>query len=315
MKDIQIPENVLDVLHRLKITDPILLGKGGEGWVFTYKDDLVIKIYNSDATEDYLQTLKELQAVITSKQLPFATPQILEIGKINNTYYTFEKRLEGVLMDDKFLSLTKEQQYKSLKSYCEAIKALNSIEFVDLPYGNILQTSHGQITGKTWHEFLLKMLQHRLSLAGEKVENDVIDFSNKVQLFSYIVNKELVTKTKSLVHADYFVNQVLLNEDNEISAILDISAHALVGDKRLDVANIFFFDGAKGYTKDHVQYLVDLSVQNYGESILKYNDIYRLYYCFYFAYVHSFMPEWYQTILKNLNDELIWKRMSTYLKK
>jgi len=299
------------VLKELQVNNPELLGKGGEGFVFTYRDDKVIKIYDH-ADEKYLNSLKKLQVIISTKNLPFDTPLIIEIGKVDETYYTIEKRLYGVLMEHKFPTLPKKEQYKLLKSYYDAIKALNSIEFPNLPYGNIVEVPH-PITDDTWTGFLVKTLHYKIQVAGERVVKDITNFDKKVELLTEVIKKELLIDKKSLVHADYFVNQVLVNEKNEISAVLDISAHAIVGDRRLDVAGVFFFEGMKHYTKEHIKYLLGLSVQEYGEKILKYNDIYRIYYCFYFSEVHTFMPDWYQTILKNINDEAIWNRITSYL--
>jgi hypothetical protein len=299
-----------NVLSKLNINKPELLGKGGEGYVFTYTADKVIKIYDH-ADEKYLNSLKKLQTAISDKNLPFDTPLILEIGKVNETFYTIEKRLHGILMEDKFPTLSDQAKYHSLKSYYDAIKTLNSIEFPDLPYGNIVEVPH-TITDSTWTGFLTKMLQYKIQVAGERIIKDIINFDEKVRLLTDVIKKELAEEKKSLVHADYFVNQVLVNEKNEISAVLDISAHAVIGDRRLDVAGVFFFEGMKHYTKEHIKYLLDLSLQEYGEDILKYNDIYRTYYCFYFSEVHTFMPDWYQTLLKNLNNEKIWNRLRNY---
>jgi hypothetical protein len=304
-------ESAQKVLKELNVKNPELLGKGGEGFVFSYSDDEVIKIYHH-ADEKYLNSLKKFQTIISNKNLSFDTPLILKIGKVNETYYTIEKRLHGVLMESKFPPLTEEAKYHLLNSYYNALKTLNSIEFPDLPYGNVIEVPH-PVTDNTWTGFLIKMLTYKIQVAGEQIVKDITNFDKKVALLTEVIKKEVSTDKKSLVHADYFVNQVLVNEKNEISAILDISYHAIVGDRRLDVAGVFFFEGMKYYTDEHIKYLLDLSIQEYGESILKYNDIYRLYYCFYFSEVHTFMPDWYQTLLKNLNDEKIWNRINNYL--
>lgn len=304
-------ENAQKILKELNITNSKLLGKGGEGFVFTYKDNKVIKIYHH-ADEKYLNSLIKLQTIISTKNLPFDTPLILEIGKVKETYYTIEKRLHGVLMEQIFPKLSGKEQYSLLKSYYDAIKALNSIEFPNLPYGNLVEIPH-PITDTTWTGLLTKMLHYKIQVAGERIVKDIANFDKKVDLLTKVIKKELPINKKSLVHADYFVNQVLVNEKNEISAILDISYHAIVGDRRLDVAGVFFFEGTKHYTNEHVQYLIDLSKKDYGENILKYNDIYQMYYCFYFSEVHTFMPDWYKTLLKNLNDETIWNRITSYL--
>lgn len=304
----QIPEAVQTILKKLRIDNPILLGIGGEGYVFTYTKDTVIKIYK-DTNKSYLQSLEKLQALITNKNLPIATPQILKIGKVDATYYTLEKKLDGVLMEHKFPKLSEKEKFKLLKSYYEAMKAFNSIELPDLPFGNILDSLH-KITDKTWPGFLIKMLHYKLQIAGERISKDVTNLNNKIQLLSDVIEKTLNVDKKSLVHSDYFINQVLVNENNEISAVLDISAYTLAGDKRLDVAGSFFFEDTKYYTKEHIQFLVNLAIQDYGENILKYNDIYRMYYCFYFSDVCDFWPEWVKILMQHLNDEKVWRRIS-----
>ena len=311
MDNKKLAEVAKKVLKELNVSNPKLLGKGGEGLVFTYADDEVIKIYDH-ADEKYLNSLKGLQKIIVTKNLPFDTSLISKIGKIGETYYTIEKKLDGILMEHKFPTLSENEKYKVLKSYYEAIKALNNIEFPDLPYGNLVEIPH-PITDATWSSFLINMLRYKIHVAGNRIIKDITNFDKKVELLAEVINKEISTDRKSLVHADYFVNQVLVNEKNQISAVLDISYHAIVGDGRLDVAGVFFFEGMKHYTKEHIKYLLDLSIDEYGESILKYNDIYHLYYCFYFSEVHTFMPEWYQTLLKNLNNEEIWSRIIKYI--
>jgi hypothetical protein len=310
MKNNQIPKTIQQVLKELKVNNPELLGKGGEGYVFSYKNDLVIKIYDN-ADKKYLKSLQSFQSFLTTKYLPFTTPLIIKIDKSEETYYTIEKRLTGVLMEEKFPSVSEKDKYTMLNSYYEALKALNSIELLELPFGSIVDVSH-EINDETWPGFLIKMLDYKLKKTGDRVAHDVINFEYKVKLLSGIIKKELNINKKYLVHADYFVNQVLVNENNEISAVLDISSHAVIGDPRLDIAGVFFFEGMKQYTKEHIQFLLDLSVRDYGKSILKYNDIYRMYYCFYFSEVHTFMPDWYQTLIKNLNNEEIWKRLNNY---
>ena len=157
------------------------------------------------------------------------------------------------------------------------------------------------------------MLKYKIQIGGEHMAKDVSNLNNKVQLLSEVTKKTLSIDKKYLVHSDYYENQVLVNEKNEVSAILDIGYHAVAGDRRLDVAGVFFYEEAKHYTEEHIKFLLDLSIHDYGVSILKYNDIYRMYYCFYFSDVYNFWPEWVKLLIKNLNDENIWKRINKLL--
>jgi hypothetical protein len=303
----QIPENIQVAMRELRMSESQLLGSGGEGFIFDCGNELVVKIYRS-TDRLYLENLKDLQSLISGKKLPFATPQILEIGNVGETFYTRERKLPGVLMEDKFPALSGKEQDKLLNSYYDAISALNDIELPDFPFGGILRTPE-QITAVTWPGFLTKTIDRRVEIGGGRLEKDVKDLGSKVQTLSKIIRNELVVEKKSLVHADYFVNQVLVSDNNEISAVLDISGHAVAGDRRLDVAGVWFFEGMPHYTQRHRELLLSRSIEDFGEEILRVNDIYRLYYCFYFSDVYEILPQWYQTLMKNLNDGKIWARL------
>jgi len=307
-----IPANVRAVLRELGREDAALLGQGGEGYVFTFGDDTAVKIYH-DADVPYLRSLQQLQAHVTERCLPFATPQILEIGTALGTHYTIEPRLTGMLMEEKFPAATADEKYALLRSYHDAITVLHGIEFPDLPYGSLVEIEP-RITDVTWHGFLVRTLDYKVGLSRERLSRDVAELDGKVQLLSAVMTKVLSSVgRRSLVHADYFVNQVLVNEANEVSAVMDISCHAVAGDPRLDDAGTFFFEGMKGYAQEHIDFLLDLTVRDHGEAILRTNDIYRMYYCFYFSFVHDIMPDWYRTLISNLNDEDIWERLRGYL--
>lgn len=304
-----IPDKITNVLHKLKLTRSTLLGKGGEGYIFSYTPETVIKIYNN-TNKQYLDELAKLQSFIASKNLPFSAPLIQEIGEVEGTYYNIEKKLSGVVMEKQFPTVSLKEQFYMLKSYHEALKALSSIELPNLPYGSIIHSSLYPLTDSTWQGFVTRMVKQRVELKGERLRKDVNNLEQKVQQYEEVVKKELYINKKYLVHADYFVNQVLVNEKNEISAVLDIGIHAIAGDRRLDAACITFFGLHGDYLPEHINYLLGLEIEDYGESIRKFNDIYNIYYCFYFSDIYDFNPHTYQEIVKTLNDEALWKRIS-----
>lgn len=304
-----LPSFVQQVLTSLQMDNPIFLGKGGEGHVFAYKDDCVIKIYGN-TSQEYLEGLVRLQKYLLDARLPFATPAIQEIGHIEETYYTIEKRLSGILMEQKFLHVSSKEKYVMLESYYKALNDFHKMKLPDLPYGNLLNTAMA-LTDETWPGFLLKILEQRIPIAEKRLRKDVKDLDKKVQQFKEIIQKELVIDKdkKCFVHGDYYVNQVLVDEKNHISAVLDMGIHSVVGDFRQDLASICFFED-RNYAPEHIQFLTNLAVKDYGENILRYNDIYKIYYSFYFSDIYNHNPQTYYTFVNYLNDEQLWKRLS-----
>lgn len=300
----QFPSFVENILKKLQVSNPLFLGKGGEGYVFSYKDGLAIKIY-LNASQEYLSELLKLQKYLLDANLPFATPSIQEIGSLDEKYYTIEKLLKGISMEQKLPIVSSEDKYVMLKSYHEALKALNTIEFSDIPFGNILKTPMA-VTDPTWPGFLIKMIDQRVAIAKERLRKDVSNFDSKVKQFKEVIKTEFNIDKKYFVHGDYYVNQVLVNENNQISAMLDLGIHSMAGDRKQDIASICFFELDK-YPREYIKYLTDLAIKDYGEEILKYNDIYKLYYSFYFSDIYKQNPKHYWMFVKTLNNEELWK--------
>lgn len=57
MNDQDVKQKADVVLSNLKINNPVLLGKGGEGWIYEYGND-ALKIYPRLSDKSYLKILK-----------------------------------------------------------------------------------------------------------------------------------------------------------------------------------------------------------------------------------------------------------------
>ena len=82
------------VLRSLHLTDPVLLGEGGEGLVYAYGEREIVSVYKK-TTLDYLESVEQLRRALSSHQFPYELPRILDIGCVSGVYYTIGKRLGG----------------------------------------------------------------------------------------------------------------------------------------------------------------------------------------------------------------------------
>jgi len=304
------PAHVLNILRELGIHSPILLGRGGEGLIFEYTNTEVIKIFTKETINiEYLNHLSKILVKIQSHKLPIQTPLIKDIGNKSNTLFTIEKRLNGRNMETVFPTLEDKKKRKLIRSYLNAIKYLHTITFPSFKYGNILPYQD-QITDEKWSSYLCRKAKQRVESAGKKLEDDYPQIHERLLLFNEIVDKYLIKSDKCLVHCDYFVNQVLVNESHEITAILDISYHAAVGDPKLDIASTPIFYGLKEYTPDLISYIKKIGIREYGDEIIFFFDIYQIYYCFYFSNIYKYLPDFYREIVQTLRDQQLWNRVS-----
>lgn len=293
------------VLVKLKIDESQFLGKGGEGFIYRFGPDKIIKIYG-ETTEVYLIQLQKLQKLIKSHNLPYATPEILEIGKIDSTLYTIENRIKGKPLDQIFHNFSEIEQHKILEKYLDAMDAFNAIDLSLFSYGQIIKSKES-ITASSWQEFLIKKLLQRAQKSESWLKKDVKNYDKKLVLLQEIIKREIDSTSKNLIHCDYYFNQVLVYDLN-ISSVLDFSIHAVVGDKYLDVASISFLSLDKKISNKFLKYSHDLVIDRYGTIIIKYLDIYGLYYAYYYGDLYEFAPDSYDWCLSILNNEATWNR-------
>lgn len=292
------------ILQKLNIEEKIVLGEGGEGIVFAFDEDRVVKVYKG-GNLNYLQSIFAFQRTLAEFALPFETPVIYEIGKVGGIYYTIEKRLHGVTLDKVFGELSEADRYLILKRYFEGIKAIHSVKLPQLLYGQIL-ASGDQLTSESWQKFLRIKMEDKIGYSREWLARDVTNFEVKVKCYYEIIETELGCEEKQLVHGDYFQGNVLV-QNLAISGVLDFSPHTVVGDYRMDICGaITFLEIDPVFTQPYLDYLYTLAEQEYGKDIRKFIGYYLLYYSFLFANSYEFDKPLYEWCLKNLNNHNYW---------
>jgi hypothetical protein len=304
----EIPTSIQSVINHNGINTNQLIGKGGEGYVFDRSADTVLKVYPR-STKQYLEQLASVQQRAIKAQLPYETPQIFNIEEYDGIFYTIEQKLNGRQLDVVFPGLSHDQQLKVLRNFVEALEPLKTIDVTDLPYGQVVSTPDS-IQANTWPEYLFNKLDQQLAKSKHFLQNDVNNFSTKVKLFQEIAHQLLTVPIKKhFVHTDYYFNNVLVNVDLEISSVLDLSVHAVVGDHGLDVASMCFLTLDPNITKGHVDYVHSCVIQIHGAEIAPFLDLYSQYYAFYYSDLHDTDPHSYKWCLSILNDESRWGRL------
>ena len=303
MTEVSLPRNYTKILDTLHITSPQIIGKGGEGIILDYKGK-ALKIYYK-ATESYLHQLQNLQKDISSHDLSFAVPQILEIGNVEETFYTIENKLMGMQMDKMIPALSPKDRQTLFRSYYDAIKQIHSITLPDRSYGQLIDTPE-KITSATWTDFLIQKLRQKVDKTKTRHANTVADYEQKALLLESIIKDKMHTEEKRLVHSDYYLNNVLVGDGLSISAVLDFSIHVVVGDPRLDISGVLTWNAMdKNIQPDDYSFLYEIARKDYGDDLDMYVDIYNLYSSFYYSDMSDASFS-----INNLNDDNIWKRIS-----
>ena len=297
---------IITVLAHLGIPGARLIGKGGEGNVYAFHDDRVVKVYRQ-GSESELQRLAAFQEWLARQGFPFRTPQILEIGRVDETLFTIESRLPGATLAGRFSSLSEDQQRLALTNYYAALRLINEGELPDYAYGHVLPTEDYP-AGATWVDFLDWQLDRSLEKAGADLMQDVEAFEEKAQKLRQLLRRHTEDAPKRLVHGDYFLDNVLFDDNLQVSAVLDFGAHTLAGDPRLDATSAIIFLSLEPAMKPwHFAYVTALAQEQYGDSILPLIDSYGLYYAIYFANTKVAMPGDYDWCVRAWNAPQRWQ--------
>jgi hypothetical protein len=294
-------------LAHLGIAGARLLGKGGEGNVYEFGDDRVVKIYRQ-GSESELKRLAAFQEMLLRQGFPFSAPQILHIGGVDGTLFTIARRLPGATLSGRFSSLSEDQQRRALTNYYMALKLINKVELPDYAYGHVLLTEDYPGGAASWVDFLDWQLDRSLEKAGADLAQDVEGFEEKARELRLLLHQHAGSAAKRLVHGDYFLDNVLFDDNLQVSAVLDFGAHTLVGDQRLDATSAIIFLGLEPAMKPwSFAHVTELAQEQYGDGILPLIDIYALYYAIYFANTKLTMPGDYYWCVRAWNDPQRWQ--------
>jgi aminoglycoside phosphotransferase (APT) family kinase protein len=294
------------VLAHLGLPRAEMLGRGSEGTVFALDDAQVIKIYGATPRE-YLEHLAGLLANIARHPLPFATPEIDEIGEVEGICYTRERRLPGKRIEPIFPTLDPQTQRQLLANFISVLPALHEITWEHAPYGQAM-TMGGAIHDATWAGYLVKMIRRATERSLPDLEEDLDDASIKIERVIHAITRDLPDPPKRVVHGDYFFANVLFNDDLTLASVLDFSPHTVVGDPMMDVAGaISFLTLDPAITPTHVSDLTTLVAPGYGPEFPSRLAIYTLYYSLYFSDTKAFDPATYTWCINNLRDDMLWE--------
>lgn len=289
------------LLTSLGISSPIRLGKGMEGHVYDFSADQVIKIWlNKFADEQHLTERKQFYEQINHSGLSFATPLIHEIGTDQGTFYTLERKLSGVRGDLFYLQADPSVKKSLLTQYFAILGELLKVEITG-NYGEVLSGPSGKTTVTSWTEFLWIKLEQTKDRCLSHKDHDISDIE---PVFARYIRDVLPTldpaPRKHLVHGDLFLENVLVNADGTITALLDFGPLTVVGDHLMDVAGLVYFSGVcEGIDMEVQDQLEAMASEVYSQDM----DIikaYLLYYCLLFINSKSYDPRTYEWCKSNL---------------
>ncbi len=297
------------ILQSLNVEHLVSLGGGAETVVYAYTEETVIKIYryqspDKQQTSKYLSRMQETYKVLSTSHFSFHFPEIYEFGEQDGYFFTIEKRLAGTPVAPLYEKLAEVERRTFLTHFFETLASFQSIRFEAQEYGQLFDAGP-EIRNNRWDAFLLEMVARKLAISKQDLQEDLIDADSAFERFQRAVDELPRNPAKNFVHGDYFLGNILVDADLNVTAVLDIGPLSAAGDFRIDVAGaIAFLDIYPFTTPQDRAYLMELATKQYGEAIARQVDIYTVYYSLLFSDCKRSDPTTYYWSIKKIRELL-----------
>jgi Phosphotransferase enzyme family len=242
------------------------LGRGMEGAVYDLGEGLVGKVWFERRAVDLLLT-QEFQRELKAQGLPFATPLITDVTEADGHAVTREDRLPGTpllaLMQQEQIPLTAAHQATLTAvtglAATEAGPAARDLAVLDEP--SALWAGHDN-----WPDALSALVRQRAVTHGVVLRARIKDFDRKLARVLRLLDK-VPTGPDRIVHGDICPENVLVDEQFRVTALIDWSFFTTAGDHTFEAAvaaGIFDMYGPQARASDDV--LTQSLIRDHGHS-------------------------------------------------
>ncbi|MDX8344620.1 aminoglycoside phosphotransferase family protein [Rossellomorea sp. YZS02] len=300
-----------NLLDRFCISDADFLGSGMEAEVYAFNDERVLKIYNDMSDAARQERLKDFYSGLKTDPLSYELPYILDISVENGMLVTIEKRMKGSDMQSKLPTMTYDEQTNMMKTYLQANIALQSVQGSSTIEG--FQLFHdSRLTldrVDNWFDLLKESIVMKQLELKPYFTRDVKDYERKMNL----VMEKLSTGYEgeySIIHGDFYPGNILINEKQEITGLIDFGMLTMYGDYLFDVAiGWACLDMYNQLNANLAERYLEVIVSTLGERVRKDLYFYVLIYSLMTANLYSPTCEdgHYQWCVEKLNREEYWK--------
>jgi aminoglycoside phosphotransferase (APT) family kinase protein len=196
------------------------LGGGGEASVYALDDRRVLRISNGVETVADLQARRALLDEL-GRGVPFALPEIHEVGQVEGRAYAIERRFPGRSVMEELGRAEGASRDRLIEAYLDAAAKLGDLNLGVRPFGDLLGPD--PITAPSWRAYLAAKAAANLARSGLMPAVDPVALADALPDIT----------SPAFVHLDAFADN-MLTDGTKIIAVLDIGHTAVGGDRRFD---------------------------------------------------------------------------------
>ncbi len=210
------------VLDAFGIGPSDLLGHGGEARVYALDDHRVIRVLYDGQTCAHIEERQALVDELARAGSPFALPEVLDSGTIENRSYAIERRLPGLDVAIELGRLDRRARSRLVENHLDTANALGDLNLAGRDwFGDLLAPS--PIRRESWRGYLTAKAGDGLSRAPG------FEGIDPAQLAADLPD----CQEGRFVHLDAFAGNMLAVGET-VTAVIDIGASSIRGDRRLD---------------------------------------------------------------------------------
>jgi len=211
------------VALRFGIAPSALLGHGAEAWVYALDNERVLRVLHDGGKKaDVLRRMALVQELALSHPV-YRLPEVLDLGEVEGRTYAIERRLPGRSMMEELGRLEGAERERLIEAYLDTSAVLGDLRIpAHTGFGDLI--ADDSIVAPTWHEYLEERAARNLARSIPELRQvDPVGIADGLP----------DTGAPSFVHLDLFAGN-LLTDGVRVTAVLDIGASSLAGDRRLD---------------------------------------------------------------------------------
>ena len=228
------------VLADLGVEPGDLLGAGGEAEVYALGTDRVLRLHRQEAA-DHARAVAELCASLDRSAVPYRLPEVLEVHARDGVSWSIERRLPGRSLGEGLADRRGADRAIALTSYLEGAAAFGALGVPrGWPGGCGEVLTQERLRADRWGDLLADRLRLQVARARPALEGVVPALDDVARRVAGEARTEEAGEP-TLVHGDWFPGNVLVDDDLQVSAAIDLGWLTVVGDPTHDVRSAAVF--------------------------------------------------------------------------